>query len=203
MASFFINYATEVRTNTPNWMGSQLLAGGQAAFTVGRFVGVGLIYLVRPRWVFLGFLTLVIVFTALSIGLTGNAGIAMLYCILLFESICFPTIVALGMRGLGRHTKAGSGFLVGAVLGGAVGPPLMGYVADLYGTGTSMFVPLIFFVAAWTYPLAVNFVPSYRNVADSFGETSREVEAQAAGKIDPEAEMIEFAVQKRASKATI
>lgn len=184
-------------------MGSQLLAGGQAAFTVGRFVGVGLIYLVRPRWVFLGFLTLVIVFTALSIGLIGNAGIAMLYCILLFESICFPTIVALGMRGLGRHTKAGSGFLVGAVLGGAVGPPLMGYVADLYGTGTSMFVPLIFFVAAWTYPLAVNFVPSYRKVADSFGETSREVEAQAAGKIDPEAEMIEFAVEKRASKATI
>jgi FHS family L-fucose permease-like MFS transporter len=34
-----------------------------------------------------------------------------------------------------------------------------------------MTVPLAFFIAAWSYPLCVNFVPAYRNVADSFSTT--------------------------------
>jgi hypothetical protein len=34
-----------------------------------------------------------------------------------------------------------------------------------------MCVPLVFFVAAWTYPLCVNFVPAYRDVADKFSTT--------------------------------
>jgi FHS family L-fucose permease-like MFS transporter len=33
-----------------------------------------------------------------------------------------------------------------------------------------MIVPLMFFVAAWSYPFCVNFVPAYRNIADSFHE---------------------------------
>lgn len=35
----------------------------------------------------------------------------------------------------------------------------------------AMVVPLAFFVAAWSYALAVNFVPRYRDVADAFTET--------------------------------
>jgi FHS family L-fucose permease-like MFS transporter len=42
---------------------------------------------------------------------------AMLYMTLYFESVCFPSIVALGIRGLGRHYKRGSGFIVGGVCG--------------------------------------------------------------------------------------
>jgi hypothetical protein len=66
----------------------------------------------------------------------------MLFVTLFFESVCFPTIVALGIRGLGKHYKRGSGFIVGGVSGGAAIPPLLGYVADLYGdTGPAMVVP--------------------------------------------------------------
>lgn len=42
---------------------------------------------------------------------------AMMFLTLFFESVCFPTIVALGIRGLGRHYKRGSGFIVGGVVG--------------------------------------------------------------------------------------
>ena len=94
---------------------------------------------------------------------------SMLYITLFFESICFPTIVALGMRGLGKHTKRGSGFIIAGVSGGACVPPLLGAVADLHNsTAKAMGVPLAFFIAAWTYSLCVNFVPSYRNPADQF-----------------------------------
>ena len=68
----------------------------------------------------------------------------MMYIVLFFESICFPTIVALGIRGLGRHYKRGSGWIVGGVLGGACVPPLTGKVADLHNnTGIAMAVPTV------------------------------------------------------------
>jgi FHS family L-fucose permease-like MFS transporter len=76
---------------------------------------------VRPRKVFLVYLTLVIAFSAASVTQRGNTGLAMLMVTLFFESVCFPTIVALGIRGIGRHTKRGSGWIVGGVVGGACG----------------------------------------------------------------------------------
>ena len=126
---------------------------------------------IRPRWVFLFYLTMCIVFVAPAITQRDNTGMSMLYVTLFFESICFPTIVALGMRGLGKYTKRGSGIIVGGVCGGAVVPPILGATADTYSTATAMLVPLCFFVAAWTYSLAVNFVPAYRIPADKFSTT--------------------------------
>jgi FHS family L-fucose permease-like MFS transporter len=93
----------------------------------------------------------------------------MLYTTLFFESICFPTIVALGMRGLGKYSKRGSGFLVAGVAGGAVVPPALGAAADASSTAHAMAVPLGFFILAWTYSVAVNFVPAYRNPVDMLG----------------------------------
>jgi FHS family L-fucose permease-like MFS transporter len=100
--------------------------------------------------------------------------------VLFFESIIFPTIVALGMRGLGKYSKRGSGFIVAGVAGGAVVPPILFAASDAQGqpdyaghapTATAMAVPLAFFIAAWSYPFCVNFVPAYRDVADSFSTT--------------------------------
>lgn len=171
IASMFINYAVETRSNTDDSLGSKFFAGAQAAFTVGRFAGSFIMSYVRPRWVFLMFLTSCIIFIGPAITHGENTGISMLYIVLFFESICFPTIVALGMRGLGRHTKRGSGFIVAGVVGGACVPPLTGYVGDKHDMGMSMVVPMCFFVAAWSYALCVNFAPKYVKVVDSFGET--------------------------------
>ena len=96
---------------------------------------------------------------------------SMLYVTLFFESICFPTIVALGMRGLGKWSKRGSGFIVGGVCGGAVVPPILGAAADARGTPFGMVVPLCFFLVSWTYALSVNFIPAYRIPADKFSTT--------------------------------
>lgn len=171
IASFFINYVKDTK-GTSDDVGAQFLAGAQGAFAVGRFFGVFLMKYFRPRKVFLVFLTACVVFVAPSITQRGNAGMSMLYVTLFFESICFPTIVALGMRGLGRHTKRGSGFIVGGVIGGAVVSPLTGVAADSFkNTATAMVVPLVFFVAALSYAVAVNFVPAYRNPADAFSTT--------------------------------
>jgi FHS family L-fucose permease-like MFS transporter len=169
IASYFINYVTETRPNTSSSLGAKFLAGAQGAFAAGRFTGVLLMKFVRPRWVFLFYLSMCIVFIAPSITQRDNTGMSMLYITLFFESICFPTIVALGMRGLGKYTKRGSGFIIAGVSGGACVPPLTGKVADMHNsTAKAMSVPLGFFILAWSYSLCVNFVPSYRDPADAF-----------------------------------
>ncbi|KAH1754959.1 hypothetical protein KXX56_007737 [Aspergillus fumigatus] len=172
IAGYFINYAVETWPGTSSATGSKYLAGAQGAFTVGRFSGALLMKYMRARWVFLAYLSGVVAFLAASITQREQNGIAMLFVTMFFESVCFPTIVALGIRGLGRHYKRGSGFIVGGVCGGAVVPPLLGHVADMHNsTGFAMIVPTMFMVAAWTYAVAVNFVPAYRDTVDKVGDS--------------------------------
>lgn len=102
----------------------------------------------------------------------------MLMLTLFFESVCFPTIVALGIRGLGRHTKRGAGLIVAGVSGGALVPPILAAVADARdSTAFAMIVPVMFFVASWSYAVAVNSVPAYVKPADSLGSSRIGVEA--------------------------
>jgi hypothetical protein len=188
-----VNYVTETRANTTASDGARFLAGAQGVFALGRFIGSFLMKFVRPRKVFLLFLTMCIIFICPSITQRGNTGMSMLYITLFFESIIFPTIVALGMRGLGKHSKRGSGYIVAGVCGGAVVPPILFAAADSQGmadlrtgkapTALAMVVPLAFFVAAWSYPIAVNFVPSYKDVADKFGDAEIGVE-KAKGDVE-------------------
>lgn len=115
---------------------------------------------VRPRYVLLAFMAGATIFLAPATKTGDDVGVckcqhpplrlypsltisAFMFLVLFFESICFPTIVALGTRGLGRHYKRGSGWIIGGVLGGAAVPPLLGVVADLHNnTGIAMVVPL-------------------------------------------------------------
>lgn len=169
VASYFINYVIETRSSTSKALAAKFLAGAQGSFAFGRFFGVFLMRFIYPRKVFLLYLTLVMVFIAPSITQRGNTGMSMLYITLFFESIVFPTIVALGMRGLGKYTKRGSGVIIAGVAGGAVVPPMMGAVADARNsTAFAMVIPLIFFILAWSFALAVNLVPAYRDSADAF-----------------------------------
>ena len=71
----------------------------------------------------------------------------------LFEAIMFPTIFALSLRGLGEKTKRASSFLMMTPVGGAVGPWLMGWMADAHGMVLSFVVPLAGFVVVWIYSI--------------------------------------------------
>ncbi|PYH94450.1 MFS general substrate transporter [Aspergillus ellipticus CBS 707.79] len=172
IASYFINYVVDTWPGTTSSTGSKYLAGAQGAFALGRFLGAIIMRFVRARWVFLVYLSCTVAFIAASITQRDRTGIAMLFCTLFFESVCFPTIVALGIRGLGRHYKRGSGFIVGGVCGGAVVPSILGHVADMRNsTGFAMIIPTMFMVMAWTYAVSVNLAPTYRETVDKVGSS--------------------------------
>ncbi|KAI5359688.1 Putative MFS transporter superfamily [Septoria linicola] len=202
VASFFINYVIETRPNTSRSTAAQFFAGAQGTFAIGRFFGVGLMKYIRPRKVFLVFLSMVVVFTAASIGTKDNAGLTMLYFVLFFESIVFSTIVALGMRGLGKHTKRGSGLIIGGVVGGAVVPPILGAISDVPDSGTAYAfgVPLVFFILSWTYPFCVNFIAPYRIAADDVGVVSTTQYSGATEDIDDGSSVLAKATIARVEK---
>ncbi|KIY52035.1 MFS general substrate transporter [Fistulina hepatica ATCC 64428] len=167
IGSYFINYATETRPNTSSALGSKFLSVAQGCFAVGRFSGSGLMRFFKPRLVFGVYLAFVIVFNAASIRTRDNTGIAMLMTTMFFESVSYPTIVALGIRGLGKDTKRGSGVIIAGVCGGAVVPPILAAVADAHNsTAYAMIVPTISMASAFTYAVCVNFVPVYRDPID-------------------------------------
>jgi len=118
----------------------------------------------RPRYILALYLALCFVFALAAALSYGSASIAMLVLVLCFESACFATIFTLALRGLGRHTKLGGSFLVAAISGGAVFPPMMGAVAThLQNNGSkrpfhlAILIPMAGYVVAWVYPLYVNF----------------------------------------------
>jgi FHS family L-fucose permease-like MFS transporter len=157
-AGYFINYVTWVRPGTSHATGSNLLAVAQGCFAIGRFLASGLLKFVKPRFVLMAFISGVVLFASLAIGLQGNAGIAAICLVLFFESCVFPLIFTLSLRGLGRHSKRGASFIVAAVSGGALFPPVLGSVADALGGNTqhAFFIPLIGFVIAFTFPVYLN-----------------------------------------------
>jgi MFS transporter, FHS family, L-fucose permease len=73
--------------------------------------------------------------------LLGNTGtIWTLVAIGFFNSLMFPTIFSLAIAKLGRHTVQGSGAVNVGIVGGAIVPPIWGYVADITHSVTTPFL---------------------------------------------------------------
>jgi FHS family L-fucose permease-like MFS transporter len=69
-----------------------------------------------------------------------------------FISIMYPTIFALGLKGLGPNTKLGGSLLVMAIVGGAIFPPIAGLIAKQTGSlALGYLVPLVGFVGVAIY----------------------------------------------------
>ena len=75
----------------------------------------------------------------------GWISVACVFLSYFFMSIMFPTIFALGIFGLGARAKKASAFIVMAIMGGALLPKLMGYVADEYDMSRGFIVPMFCF----------------------------------------------------------
>jgi MFS transporter, FHS family, L-fucose permease len=111
----------------------------------------------KPRYMLATYLFLCFVFSVAAMNTTGNTSIGLLIMVFCFESCCFATIFTLALRSLGRHTKRGGSFLVAAISGGTVFPPMMGAVVTRRNAHVAMAIPMMGYVLAWVFPLSVNF----------------------------------------------
>jgi len=144
--SYFIQYVQE-STHQPEKIAGYFLTGTLAAFGVGRFVSAYLMRFIAPNRLMGAYSVANILLVSLGVLLPGWVGLWCVFLTSFFMSLMFPTIFALGLKGLGPNTKIGGSLLVMAIIGGAILTPLMGLVSEL-GRGISLAycVPLVSYV---------------------------------------------------------
>ncbi len=149
--SFFVNYVLEndpgvTRLQAARWLG----AIGFVLFMIGRLCGSAVISQFKPERVLAVYSLFNVVLVAITIG-GGKMGLYAMFATFFFMSIGFPTIFALGISGLGEHTKLGSSLIVMSIVGGAIAPPFMGHIADQHSMRVGFVVPLVCFVLIALY----------------------------------------------------
>ncbi len=166
--SFFINYVTETVVGVQTTIGgvmkhlgsfgnvfmpknaeqaaSLILAlGGMGSFWIGRLSGSYIMKFIPPKRVLAVYALVNTLLMFIVVMRLGWWSVVALFSTYFFMSVMFPTIFALGLRGLGPLTKKAASFLVMAVAGGAFCPPIMGAIGDNFGMSVAFLIPMLCF----------------------------------------------------------
>ena len=161
--SYFIQYVQDY-VHQPEKIAGYFLSGTLVAFAVGRFTATYVMQFIRPS-LLMGIYSIAnVVLVAIGILFPGWLGVWAIFLTSFFMSLMYPTIFALGLKGLGPNTKIGGSLLVMSIIGGAVITLMIGLVAQSTGSmAKAMIVPLVCY-AIVTY---FSFVGSrIRHVSD-------------------------------------
>ena len=100
---------------------------------IGRFIGSYLTNIIKPARVLSFFAIGALALVFISAQTTGLISMISILAVGLFNSIMFPTIFSLSLEGLDDLKPQASGILCTMIVGGAIIPPMYGYLTDLYG----------------------------------------------------------------------
>lgn len=154
--TFIIQYADNLGINKATAQTYNICAMGLAL--TFRFVGTYLMRYFAPSRMLIAFGVGAIICTLGTIFLRNIAGLYCLVGISAFMSIMFPSIYGIALERVDRRdTSLGAAFLVMAIVGGALMPPMQGAIIDLKSIGSmaavnvSFALPLICFVVVTLY----------------------------------------------------
>ncbi len=154
--SFFIQYVQDY-TGQPEKTAGFLLIGTLVAFAIGRFSATYLMKFIAPGKLMGIYSIINMLLVLVGIMFPGWIGMIAILLTSFFMSLMFPTIFALGIKGLGQQTKLGGSLIVMAIIGGAFWTPVMGYISVKTGSmALAFFVPLL----AYLYISYYSFIGS-------------------------------------------
>jgi FHS family L-fucose permease-like MFS transporter len=110
---------------------------------IGRFIGAYLTKIMSPGRVLSIFASLAIILIIISINTVGLLSMWSILAVGLFNSIMFPTIFTLTLRGLGDLKAQASGLLCMAIVGGAIIPFAFGSLIDGFGFKTAFILTIV------------------------------------------------------------
>ena len=110
---------------------------------IGRFIGAYLTQVLRPTKVLMAFAIGAMVLVVLSSQSTGVFAMYTILAVGLFNSIMFPTIFTLSLEGLNDLKPQASGLLCTMIVGGAVIPPLFGFLVDSFGFQSALILVVV------------------------------------------------------------
>ena len=127
------------------------LTGALVAFMLGRFISTWILRYVPATRLLATYSVINAVMCTLAVLRPGWLGVGCLVANSFFMSMMFPTIFALGVKGLGPRTKTGGALIVMAIIGGAALTPIMGKISDVAGVCYGYLVPLVCFIGIAMY----------------------------------------------------
>ena len=156
--TFIIQYADNLGISKATAQNYNIVA--MCLFLCGRFVSTWLMKYVDGRRLLVAFGIGAALCSLGAILIVGKAGLYFLVGISLFMSLMFPTIYGTALERVSlEDASLGAAFLVMAIVGGALMPPLQGMIIDL-GTvaghpavNVSYVLPLLCFVIVTIYGL--------------------------------------------------
>ncbi|HEY3389368.1 MAG TPA: L-fucose:H+ symporter permease [Prolixibacteraceae bacterium] len=149
--SFLIQYTKDYMHKSEKEAGLYLTIS-LLAFGVGRFASTAMMKKFEPKKLMGLYSSINIAMVALAVITPGFIGGWALILSSFFMSLMFPTIFALGVKGLGPNTKIGASGIIMAIIGGAIWTPLMGFISDqTHSMALAMIVPLISYIYVCYY----------------------------------------------------
>jgi FHS family L-fucose permease-like MFS transporter len=124
-------------------VGAVLVASYWFGLMVGRIVGIPLLRRFPDRPLLVGVCAAGTLLVAASVLLHGETALWLIVLCGLCNSIMWPVVFPLAIKGLGLFTKQGSSFLVMGIVGGALVALLMGYIATHGGLRAAYVVPAL------------------------------------------------------------
>lgn len=153
--SYLINFVTDEnqKLHFNKDFGPYFLSIGFALFMIGRMSGSYMMRFFQPARMLAFYAIMCCLLLPVVSADLGWISLISLYGVFFFMSIMFPTIFALGIKNLGPQTKKASSFIVMSIVGGALFPLLMGYIADKTSMAIGFFAPVPLFVFIIYYAL--------------------------------------------------
>jgi FHS family L-fucose permease-like MFS transporter len=150
--SFFILFAIKAsgidRIKAADYLGW----GCGMAFMVGRFIGTFLMRFIAPPKLLSLYAFINVVLCIVAINAHGMIPVYAVIGIAFFMSIMFPTIFSLGIKDLGTDTELGSSLIIMSIVGGALLPPVLGYISDVtHNIQLGYMVPLVCFAVVFWF----------------------------------------------------
>ena len=163
--TFIIQYADNLGINKATAQNYNIFA--MSMFLCSRFISTFLMKFVNSRMLLTIFGIGAMLCTAGAILIVGMPGLYCLVGISAFMSLMFPTIYGIALENVdSQDTSLGAAFLVMAIVGGALMPPMQGTIIDMgviYGhpaVNVSFILPLICF-----FVISIYGIRSYRKAA--------------------------------------
>jgi FHS family L-fucose permease-like MFS transporter len=151
--SYFIPYVQDY-THEPEKIAGYLLTGNLVALGVGRAFSTYLMKYVAPARLMGIYGVINLALVSVGVFLPGWTGLWALLMTSFFMSLMFPTIFALGLKGLGANTKIGGSLIVMAIVGGAIYPPAIGLLSERLGSlalAYGLLLPAYAFIAYYAF----------------------------------------------------
>jgi FHS family L-fucose permease-like MFS transporter len=150
--SFTIRYAQEA-TGMGERAAADWVIAAIVTFVAGRFIGTALMGRISPPRLLGAYAVIAGGLALVAVASPGYPGLVALTAISFFMSVMFPTIFALGVKGLGPYTQTGSSFIVMAIVGGAALTPLMGAISRASTMHMAISVPAVCFLVVAFFAL--------------------------------------------------